>query len=51
MALELKTEVVQVRLTPSQVEAVRERAEQDGRPVSEWLREIVRREVATKSAA
>lgn len=42
-----KTELIQVRVTPKQAEAIRERAEQDGRPVSSWLRELARREIVS----
>jgi len=41
-----KTELIQVRVTLKQAEAIKERAEQDGRPVSAWLRELARREMA-----
>lgn len=45
MTLELKTEVIQVRVTPTQGDAIRERAAREGRHVSEWMRELARREV------
>lgn len=46
MLLELKSEVIQVRVTPTQATAFRERAAGEGRRVSEWLREVARREVS-----
>lgn len=42
---ENKTETLQVRVTPTQAEEFRRRAAEDGRRISEWLREIARREV------
>lgn len=50
MAIELKTEVIQVRVTPTQAEQFREKAEEEGRRVSEWLRELARRETLKVAA-
>lgn len=47
---ERKTEVIQVRVSPTQLERFRERAEEDGRRVSEWLRELARRELKKQVA-
>lgn len=50
MPVELKTETIQVRVTPRQANAFREKAATEGRRVSEWLRELARREVATSGS-
>ncbi len=47
MPIELKSEVIQVRVTPSQGDAIRERAAKEGRRASEWLRELARREMGS----
>ena len=46
MPIELKTEVIQIRVTPRQEKAFRAYAAAEGRRVSEWLRELAHREVA-----
>ena len=45
MPVQNKTERVLVRLTPSQAETVRRRAEQEGERVSTWLRQLALREI------
>lgn len=44
MSIQNKTERVLVRLTPSQAEKIRAKAEQEGERVSTWIRGIVLRE-------
>jgi hypothetical protein len=45
MAVESKTEIIPIRVTPTQAKLFRERAESEGCRVSAWLREIARREL------
>ncbi len=45
MTGEIKSETIQVRVTPRLGAAFRARAAEEGRRVSEWMRELARREV------
>ncbi len=45
MAVETKSRIVPVRITPTQEKAFRVQAEREGRRLSEWLRETAQREV------
>lgn len=49
--MELKTKVVQVCVTETQMERIKEVATGEGRRVSEWFRELARRELEKKQAA
>lgn len=50
MAVENKTEIVPVRLAPSQKEKFREAAEAQGFRLSDWLRRLAEREMSRASA-
>lgn len=46
VAIENKTEVIPVRLTPTQADRVRKLATEQGQRLSEWFREVAKRELA-----
>jgi hypothetical protein len=49
--VEKKSEIIPIRVTPTQAERFRERAAEEGRRVSEWMRELAQREVQPTETA
>lgn len=47
---EIKSVIIPIRVTPAQAEEFKKGAEQDGRRLSEWLRELARRELKKQVA-
>lgn len=49
--MELKKKIIQVCVTETQMERIKEVATGEGRRVSEWFRELARRELEKREAA
>jgi hypothetical protein len=47
MAIELKSEIIPVRLSPSQADRFRRQAEHEGLRLSSWLRDLAERQIGS----
>lgn len=45
----MKTDVVRLRITPEQKAKIKERAEAENRSLSNWLENLIRRELAKQA--